>query len=92
MSKATTTTDHDEIRRWVEARGGRPAQVKDTESRDSALLRLDFGEPDERLEPIEWDEFFRIFDENELAFLHQDETEGGKTSRFSKFVRRGGEA
>lgn len=91
MSKATTTTDHDEIRKWAEARGGRPAQVKDTESGDSALLRFDFGEPDERLEPIEWDEFFRIFDENELALLHQDETAGGKTSRFSKLVRRGSE-
>lgn len=88
MSKATTTTDHDEIRRWAEARGGRPARVKGTESGDSALLRFDFGEPDEKLDPIEWDAFFRIFDENELALLHQDETEGGKTSRFSKLVRR----
>jgi len=27
------TTDHDEIRRWVEARGGKPATVKGTGGR-----------------------------------------------------------
>jgi hypothetical protein len=42
-----------------------------------------------RLEEIDWDEFFRIFDENRLAFLHQDETrDSGGTSRFNKFVER----
>jgi hypothetical protein len=27
MSESKTTTNHDEIRRWVEERGGRPARV-----------------------------------------------------------------
>ncbi len=31
MSEAKVTTDHDEIRGWVEARGGHPARVKDTD-------------------------------------------------------------
>jgi hypothetical protein len=31
-------------------------------------------------------EFFRIFDENGLAFLYQDKTASGNTSRFTKFV------
>ena len=90
MSSGTTTTDHDEIRKWIEERGGRPTVVKDTENngRGGGMLRVDFGEPDESLDPIEWDEFFRIFDENDLAFLHQDKTEGGQTSRFNKFVQR----
>ena len=35
-----------------------------------------------------WEEFFKIFDDNELAFLHQHERPGGKTSRFFKFVNR----
>jgi hypothetical protein len=30
MSKAMATTDHDEIKRWVEERGGSPARVKPT--------------------------------------------------------------
>ena len=28
MSEGRTTTDHDEIRRWVEERNGRPAAVR----------------------------------------------------------------
>lgn len=86
MSDATTTVDHDEIRKWVEQRDGRPAAIR-TRGKDG-ILRIDFGEQDEELDPIGWDEFFRIFDENKLAFLHQDKVEGGKTSRFNKFVSR----
>ncbi|HET6890168.1 MAG TPA: hypothetical protein VFH31_03630, partial [Pyrinomonadaceae bacterium] len=40
------------------------------------------------LEPISWEEFFEGFEENNLAFLYQDETSGGKESRFSKLVSR----
>ncbi|HWK65004.1 MAG TPA: hypothetical protein VNS34_08690 [Rhizobiaceae bacterium] len=86
MSEATTTTDHDEIRKWIEARQGRPAKV--TTSGSGGILRIDFGEPDEALDPIEWEEFFQIFEDNNLAFLHQDKTNDGKTSRFNKFVER----
>jgi hypothetical protein len=89
MSSASTTTNHDEIRRWIEKRGGHPAVVGDTEGKGGGgLLRIDFDEPggndDTRLKRIDWDEFFRIFDENGLAFLRQDEGD----SRFNKFVQR----
>lgn len=84
MSEATTTKDHDAIRKWAEAREGRPALVKT--GGKGGILRIDFGEPEENLEEISWDEFFDIFDENGLAFLHQDKTNDGKTSRFNKFV------
>ncbi len=86
MSEATRTTDHDEIKAWAEARGGRPAKV-DTDG-PGGLLRIDFGAPDERLEEIGWDEFFEIFEENGLALLHQDKTADGGESRFNKFVKR----
>ena len=87
MSSASTTTDHDEIRAWAEERDGRPAIVR-TGKGKGGILRFDFGENDEKLEEISWEEFFKVFDDNELAFLHQDETSGGKTSRFFKFVNR----
>lgn len=35
-----------------------------------------------------WDEWFRSFDENDLAFLYQEETKDGAGSRFSKLVSR----
>ena len=89
---ATTTTDHDEIRQWVEARSGKPAKVADTDGeRGSGILRIDFNEPETSLTPISWNEFFEIFDDRELAFLHEEETSDGKRSYFNKFVSRDGE-
>ncbi|MBM9593373.1 hypothetical protein [Roseitranquillus sediminis] len=86
MSEAVTTTDHDQIRKWTEARGGYPAHVKGTG--EGGILRIEFDESDEDLEKIEWDRFFDLFEENKLAFLYQEETKGGGTSRFNKFVSR----
>lgn len=74
------TRDHMTIRRWVEARRGKPAKVK-TEGA-GGILRIDFDPPDDGLVRIDWDEFFSIFDRQRLDFLHDD----GKESRFSKFV------
>jgi hypothetical protein len=91
MAQAQTTTDHDVIRCWIEQRGGRPTKVQGTEGRDGeGILRVDFAEPDDKLEPIDWDEFFETFEDRKLAFLHQDETSDGQQSRFFKFVHRSG--
>ena len=60
MSSGTTTTNHDEIRKWAEKRGGRPTVVKGTEGKDGeGILRIDFREPDEKLEEIPWNESSR---------------------------------
>ena len=89
MARANVTTDHDKIRKWAESRGGHPATVKDTEQDDEAgILRLDFDPPDQGLEKISWEEFFEKFENADLAFLFQDKTAGGKTSRFHKFIDR----
>jgi len=85
MAEAKTTTDHNQIRRWVEERGGRPSHVTDTASAgDEGILRIDFGDQDEGLEEIGWDEWFQAFEENGLAFLHSDDGE----NRFNKLVSR----
>ena len=83
--ESKTTTDHEEIRRWVEERGGHPARVEGTN-----LLRIDYPgfSGEDTLEEISWDELFQIFDKNKLAFLYQEETKDGGESRFSKFVER----
>ncbi|PLK69884.1 hypothetical protein C0V73_15725 [Rhizobium sp. TH135] len=86
MSSASQTTDHDEIRRWIKDRKGTPSRVRD--SGDGGILRIDFGDPEEALEPIDWEAFFQIFEKSDLAFLHQDKTADGELSRFSKFVSR----
>jgi hypothetical protein len=91
-SESKVTTNHGEIQRWVEERGGHPARVKDTESKNSSgLLRIDYPgfSGEDSLEEISWDEFFEGFDDNKLAFLYQEQTKDGKVSRFSKLIERG---
>lgn len=90
-AESQTTTDHDAIRNWVEERDGQPAYVEGTEGGDGGMLRIDFpdeGDDEEALEDISWDEFFETFEDNDLAFLYQEETDEGETSYFSKFVSR----
>lgn len=79
MASALETTDHETIRKWAEQRGGHPAQVKGT----GGLLRIDFGEPEESLEQISWEDFFKVFDQSNIKFLYDPE----RSSRFNKFVR-----
>ena len=90
-SKTATTTDHDEIRRWVEEHDGTPATVRGTEDGDAAgVLRIDFpgGAGEDQLEHISWDEWFEKFDGEKLAFLYQERKASGEDSTFFKLVSR----
>jgi hypothetical protein len=86
VSESKQTTDRKTIQSWVEARRGRPSKVKG--SKQGGILRIDFGEPEDELEEIDWDEFFEIFEDSKLAFLYQEEAGSGKKSRFNKFISR----
>jgi len=70
MADSRSTTDHNEIRRWAEENGGRPARVI-----GEAALRIDFpGEPDgEDLESISWEEFFDTFEQERMVFLFREQ-------------------
>lgn len=88
-SDSKTTKDHNTIKNWTEARDGKPAVVESTSnsSQGGGLLRINFpGYAEDNLKNISWEEFFRIFDENNLQFLYQEETKDGGESRFFKFV------
>ncbi len=79
------TTNHEEIRRWVESKGGCPARVKGTgRGNDPGILRIDYPgfSGVETLERMAWDKWFDAFDKNNLAMVYQP------TSRFSKLVSR----
>jgi hypothetical protein len=92
-SLSQSTTDHDEIRRWVEERGGVPACVRGTgDPGDVGMIRIDFPDgPEPALQEISWDEWFEKFDQNNLALLYQQKTAGGQSSRFNKLVKREGQ-
>jgi hypothetical protein len=85
-------TDHDEIRRWVEERGGRPATIVGTGKKNegAGLLRIDFpgGASNPPLKPISWDAFFEKFDAAHLALVYQDEDGEDEMNFFCKFVHR----
>ncbi|PFG40929.1 hypothetical protein ATJ97_3471 [Georgenia soli] len=90
-SESSTTTDHDEIRRWVEEHDGKPASVRGTEGSDQAgVLRIDFpgGAGEDQLEHISWDDWFAKFEDEKLAFLYQQKKADGSDSTFFKLVSR----
>lgn len=90
MSDSKQTTDHDTIKSWVEERDGHPATVSSTKDGDEpGMVRIEFPKGDsDSLEKISWEDFFEKFEESKLAFLYQEETSDGETSRFCKLVSR----
>lgn len=90
-ARGRTLTDHDQIKKWVESRGAHPAAVKGTESRDGGyMLQIDFPgySGEQTLQPLEWDQWFQVFDERQLALVVEDRMPDGTPSNFNKLVRR----
>lgn len=87
QSDSQTTTDHKRIQRWAEDRDGKPAIVEGTDKNGGGLLRINFpGYAEDNLKEVSWDEFFGIFDDNNLEFLYQNQTKDGGESRFFKLI------
>ena len=85
MPGSATPTGSAVHRKPLRCRNSSSASIKVGEG----ILRVEFRHGD-KLEDIDWDEFFQTFDDRKLAFLYQDKTSDGKESRFFKFVRRNG--
>src|SRR6185312_10316101 len=75
---AQATTDHGAIRKWAEAKGGKPGAVDRThKGGDVGIIRIMF--PDnlqsehQSLVEISWDEFFREFESRKLALLYEQD-------------------
>lgn len=84
---ATTTTEHEEIRRWAERNGGKPAAVKRThQGGDVGIIRIMFPDAPQSehgdLVEIGWDEFFQEFEDRNLALLYDED------GLFNKIVGR----
>ena len=83
------TRSHDVIRRWADARGARPSTVVGTHTpTDPGVIRLDTPDHDsgDRLEAIEWRDWFTKFDAGELVLLYQETTSDGSPSGFNKLI------
>lgn len=92
-----TTINHDEIQKWAELHHGKPEIVDDPSAgSDLAFLRINFhggeddiflGEADEE-KKLSWKEFFKKFDELNLAFMYDPKGKGEDMSMFYKFIKR----
>ena len=101
MADTVTLTDHEAIRDWAAARIGSPAIVDaSAEGGVQPVLLLVFDQAayqdqdrPERpetaggVELVEWDEWFRIFDEQQLALVVAKDVPGLRDS-FHEIVRR----
>jgi hypothetical protein len=91
MALSKTTQDHEEIRRWAEARQAKPAEVASTQKGgEPGILRFAFpkasNRKDENLKEISWEDFFEKFDSNNLELVYQEKTAAGKRSNFNKLI------
>ena len=85
-------TDHDAIREWTIARGGRPAMVRTPKPTggENVVLRLLFAQPGARLDDmddargdatnsmglVEWRDWLATFDEKALALRVGEDVDG----------------
>jgi hypothetical protein len=91
MALSKTTQDHDQIRKWAEARGAVPAEVASTHTKGGpGILRFQFpdapNQKDGNLREISWEDFFEKFDDANLELVYQEKTADGQTSNFNKLV------
>jgi hypothetical protein len=101
MANTITLTDHEQIRDWAAARMGSPAVVDiSPASGTQPLLRLvfdqhayqDVDQPERPMnaggyELVEWDDWFKLFDEAELALVVSEDVAGQRDS-FHQLIRR----
>lgn len=84
-----TTTDHETVREWVESRGSTAAQVLEPSGDDPGTLAIvPEDAEDDSVEKISWDDFFEIFEDEELAFVYQEDKDDPEEQWFCKFVDR----
>ncbi|MGO3183923.1 MAG: hypothetical protein ACTIJ9_13940 [Aequorivita sp.] len=93
LQEPKKTENHEIIKNWVEERYGEPATVEGVVDKGKAgqMLRIHFpGHADEgsgeTLEHISWETFYKVFDDNNLAFLYQEGTVDGENSIFYKII------
>lgn len=67
------TTDHEEIRKWIEEKKGEPGIIRGISGSDGqGILTVVFGPPTPDIQVISWQEFFDTFEDQQLRFRYED--------------------
>jgi hypothetical protein len=84
------TTDHDEIRRWIQTHHGAPARkLTFTTTHPDGFLCIDFlGMHTPDLQHLSWTEWFTTFDKQGLALCYPDPHIHDGTSAWFELVHR----
>lgn len=86
MAEQKHTIDHKAIQTFAEEHKLKPARVKGTDE-EGGIIRLmqpsSKQSESENLEEISWNEWFKAFENNELALIYQ-----GGDSSFNKLIDR----
>jgi hypothetical protein len=82
--QSLATRSHEVIQHWAEEREAHPATVPGTEHADRpGVLRFNFpGYGGNSLQEIDWDEWFKSFDDRDLVFVFQEHKTDGAQSNF----------
>ena len=97
MFDTVQLASHADIRAWAEDRGGQPAlDAGDPTQDDAGPCRFAFGQAEEKLRVVSWDEFFAALDDPSgdgpyAVWAQMHGTDGG-LSRYYKIVQRHGYA
>lgn len=97
MPQKKHTTNHQEIKAWVEKHSGQPAVIVDPNTESAQVgLRIDFpGHADEALltsarhsRTVSWEGFFQFFDDKKLAFEYLEDPHETSLPDAYDFVNR----
>ena len=82
------TTDHGEMRKWVKERKGHPIHLKGMLDADEIPISIKLPHSTMEGSEITWDEFFKQFDDRNLAFEYEERNEEGELSLFFKLIKQ----
>lgn len=93
MTSYRVTTDTAEIKNWVESHEGTPAVIGEG---SEEMVRIDFpGKEDERelskakrSREVSWDDFFKVFEDKELAFIYYPNKDVNDPTFSYRFIKR----
>jgi hypothetical protein len=86
-ARTRATTDHDEIRRWMESLRARPAVIEAGARGEPDIIQVHLpGSSGENVHDVSWAEFFARFDEGKLALVYHERA--GRKSPAHRLVRR----